>query len=133
MKRNWLMALLALTASMAAQAEWKVVSPLEANNGKWALYMDDESVQREGQHVRLSILYDLPSDQLILRDKEIRSIRDQIDLDCQKATVASMGSSYSDAPMGSGQVVLTLGAAPAEEILPKTALADIAKRTCPTR
>jgi hypothetical protein len=133
MKRKWLIPLLALSASITAQAAWKVVAPLEANNGKWALYVDDEGVQNDGQRVRLWTLYDLPTSQLTIKDKEIRSIRDRIELDCERSTYASMSSSYSDGPMGTGQVVLTLGASPEEEVLPNTALAAVAKRACPAR
>ena len=57
-----LIPLLAFAACVStAHAAWKVVAPLEANNGKWALYVDDEGVQKEGQRVRLWTLYDLPT------------------------------------------------------------------------
>ena len=131
MKKKSLIPLLALAACITtANAAWKVVAPLEANNGKWALYMDDEGVQKEGQRVRLWTLYDLPSSQLVIKDKEIRSIRDQIELHCEKATYSSMRSSYSDGPMGTGQVVLSLGTSPEEEVLPNTALASVARMAC---
>ena len=133
MKKKSLIPLLALAACVAAHAGWKVVAPLEANDGKWALYVDDEDVQKDGQRVRLWTLYDLPSAQLTIKDKEIRSIRDHIELDCERATYASMRANYSDGPMGAGQVVLTLGASPEEEILPNTALATLARRACPAR
>ena len=131
-KKKSLIPLLALAACVStAHAAWKVVAPLEANNGKWALYMDDEGVQKEGQRVRLWTLYDLPTSQLTIKDKEIRSIRDQIELHCEKSTYSSMSSSYSDGPMGTGQVVLSLGTSPEEEVLPNTALATVAKMACP--
>jgi hypothetical protein len=134
MKKKSLILVLALGACITtAQAAWKVVTPLEANNGKWALYVDDEGIQKNGQRVRLWTLYDLPSGQLSVKEKDIRSIRDQIELDCERATYTSMGSSYSDGTMGAGQVILTLGASPEEDIVPNSAFATIAKRTCPAR
>ena len=138
MKKKSLIPLLALAACIAtttttAHAAWKVVAPLEANEGKWALYVDEEDVQKDGQRVRLWTLYDLPTAQLTIKDKEIRSIRDRIELRCEKSTYASMGSNYSDGPMGTGQVVLTLGANPEEDLVPNTPLAAIAKKACPAR
>ena len=134
MKRKSLIPMLALAATCATgHAGWKIVAPLEANNGKWALYMDDESVQKEGQRVRLWTLYDLPPGQLSVKEQEIRSIRDRIEFDCDKSTYVSMGSNYSDAPMGGGQVLLTVGASAEEEVVPNTALASIARKACPAR
>lgn len=134
MRKKSLIPLLALAACITAHAGWKVVAPLEANGGKWALYMDDADVQKEGRRVRVSTLYDLPpTAQLSIKDKEVRSIRDRIELDCEKATYTSVGSSYNDGPMGTGQVVLTLGATAEEEIGTNVALATIAKSACPAR
>lgn len=134
MKSKSLIPLLALGACVCAHAGWKVVSSLEANDGKWALYMDDADVQQDGQRVRVSTLYDLPpTARLSVRDKEVHSIRDRIELDCARATYTSVSSSYMDAPMGKGEVVLTLAGTAEEEIGTNVALADIAKRACPAR
>ena len=131
MKRKSLFALSALFVCVAANAGWKVVAPLEANNGKWALYVDEEDIQKQGKRVRVSTLYDLPPTALLtVKDKEVRSIRDRIEGDCERDTYTSISSSYSDGPMGTGHVVMTLGASPEEEILPNTALATISKKAC---
>lgn len=133
MKRKSLFPLFALFACVAANAGWKVVAPLEANNGKWALYMDEDDMQKQGNRVRVSTLYDLPPTALLtIKEKEVHSIRDRIEVDCERATYTSISSSYSDGPMGGGQVVMTLGASPEEEILPNTALATISKKACGT-
>ena len=133
-KKRSLILLLALAACASAHAGWSVVAPLEANGGKWALYMDDADVQKDGRRVRVSTLYDLPpTAQLNIRDKEVHSIRDRIELDCEKATYSSVGSSYIDGPMGKGEVILTLGATAEEDIGTNVALATIAKRACPAR
>ena len=133
MKKKSLIPLLALALCATTHAAWKIVSPLEANNGKWALYVDEQDMQKDGQRVRLWTLYDLPTAQLTIKEKEIRSIRDRIEFDCEKSTYSSMSSSYSDGPMGAGQVVLTLGVSPVEDIVPNTPLAVIARNTCPAR
>ena len=134
MWKKSLIPLLALAACLAAHAGWSVVAPLEANDGKWALYMDDADVQKEGQRVRVSTLYDLPpTARLDVKDREVHSIRDRIELDCARATYSSVGSSYIDGPMGKGDVVLTLGATAEEDIGTNVALATIAKRACPAR
>ena len=134
MRKKSLIPLLALAACLGAQAGWSVVAPLEANDGKWALYMDDADVQKEGQRVRVSTLYDLPpTARLDVRDREVHSIRDRIELDCARSTYSSVGSSYIDGPMGKGDVVLTLGATAEEEIGTNAALAKIAKKACPAR
>ena len=132
--RKLLIPLAALATCVAAHAGWTVVAPLEANDGKWALYMDEADVQKEGQRVRVSTLYDLPpTAQLNVKDKEVRSIRDRIELDCQRGTYTSVGSSYNEGPMGTGQVVLTLGSTAEEEFGTNAALASIAKKACPAR
>ena len=132
--RKLLIPLAALAACITAHAGWTVVAPLEANDGKWALYMDDADIQKEGQRVRVSTLYDLsPNAQLNVKDKEVRSIRDRIEVDCQRGTYTSVGSSYNDGPMGKGEVVLTLGATAEEDIGTNVALANIAKKACPAR
>jgi hypothetical protein len=132
-KKKSLVPLLALALCATTQAAWKVVAPLEANNGKWALYVDEQDVQKEGQRVRLWTLYDLPTAQLTIKEKEIRSIRDRIEFDCEKSTYSSITSSYSEGPMGTGQVVMTLGASPVEDLVPNTPLAVIARNTCTAR
>ena len=134
MKSKSLIPLLALAACVCAHAGWKVVAPLEANDGKWALYMDDADLQQDGQRVRVSTLYDLPPTALLnVREKDVHSIRDRIEVDCGRATYRSVSSSYMDAPMGKGEVVMTLGATAEEEIGTNVALARIAKTACPAR
>ena len=133
-KKKSLIPLVALASCLSAHAGWAVVAPLEANNGKWALYMDDADMQKDGRRVRVSTLYDLPPTALLsIRDKEVHSIRDRIELDCDRETYSSVGSSYMDGPMGKGEVVLSLGATAEEDIGTNAALAAIAKRACAAR
>jgi len=132
-KKSWI-PLLALAACMSsAHAGWQIVAPLEANNGKSSLYMNDQDVEKDGQRVRVWTLYDLPPGQLSVREKEVRSIRDRIEIDCGRATYTSTSSHYSDGAMGAGKEILTLGASPEEEVMPGTALASVAKQVCPAR
>ncbi|MBS0338887.1 MAG: hypothetical protein JSS56_00060 [Proteobacteria bacterium] len=134
MRKKSLIPLLALAVSLGVHAGWNVVAPLEANDGKWALYMDDADVQKDGQRVRVSTLYDLPpTARLNVKDREVHSIRDRIELDCGKATYTSVGSTYIDGPMGKGDVVLALGPTAEEEIDTNGALAAIAKKACSAR
>lgn len=131
-KKSWI-PMLALAACINAHAGWQIVTPLEANNGKSALYMDDQDVQREGQRVRVWTLYDLQPGQLSVKEQEVRSIRDRIEIDCARGVYSSTASHYSDGAMGGGKELLALGASPEEEIESNAALANVAKRLCPAR
>lgn len=130
MEKKSLLPLLALVACMSAHAEWTLVAPLEANNGRSELYMDPSNIQKEGSRVRVWTLYDLPPGQVNVREQDVRSIRDRIELDCDKGTYTSTSSHYSDAPMGRGKEILVLGASPEEDLTSNAALASVAKRVC---
>jgi hypothetical protein len=133
MKKILIMLLLLVSTNVFAVDWVKVVT---AQNGDITSHVDSQSIRRDGNKVRVWVLFDYKSVQ-VLADNKTRylSLLAKEEYDCFEDTSRTLDEHWYSEKMGTGNIVLSLPnlTTPAQSVLPGSVFATILKAVCATK
>jgi hypothetical protein len=100
-----LIILLSLSSGPASYAEWRSLNYTEGNQG-YILYVDPGTVRRNGDLVKMWVLYDFRAVQTIEATSYLSAVWHQ-QFDCAKERSRHLAYTYFSGNMGRGDVVFT--------------------------
>jgi hypothetical protein len=119
--------LLALTAPMAAQAEWQRVTTTDSG----IIYVDDGTIKRNGPIRSFWSLLDYRTPQKAQRGAFFVSTRTHMEMDCRKEMVHILQFSMHSGPMLTGEIIDSQGVMREwQTIPPDTPLVSLFKFVC---
>ncbi len=119
--------LLALTAPMAAHAEWQRVTTTDSG----IIYVDDGTIKRNGPIRSFWSLLDYRTPQKAQRGAYFVSTRTHMEMDCRKEMVHILQFSMHSGPMLTGEIVDSQGVMREwQTIPPDTPLVSLFKFVC---
>ena len=122
-----LLAMLALLAPFAAQAEWQRVTTTDSGT----IYIDDGSIKRNGAIRSFWSLLDYRSPQKTQRGAFYVSTRTHMEMDCRKEMVHILQFSMHTGPMLTGEIIDTQGVMREwQSIPPDTPLVSVYRFVC---
>lgn len=97
------MLLLAAVSSSAIAGEWVAVS--YTDDGGVTVYADPSTIRKDGNIVSLWTLGDFKKSEQIGNSKQVLSLKEQYEYDCQKHQMRRMHATMHSENMGRGNVV----------------------------
>jgi hypothetical protein len=100
----WSLLAFLFISSTSAHAEWRLIRYAEGSGG-FVIYVDPSSLLRQGDLVKVGVLYDFKFVQAI-KSKSHLSATWQQQFDCAEHRVRHLGYKYHSDNMGNGKVML---------------------------